>query len=217
MARGPIITEEVEEFIKQFKKRHETWKAWQIQKRVSQLLHKDNPSLPEGWPGLNAVQKVLAEMPDIDPQDETWSVASLERYPIDPETFPRVFALLLYRFDEYGDELTIREAKWASRLSVFDYSLVEGIGKNANPLEVLSFLSFAYAFHEIAHENPKAPLAPSHALDFLLFEAKRPNLPAEGEAAETYKGFIKLEDIITRAYNIFVKGEDNEGAHSETG
>jgi len=88
------------------------------------MLHKDNPELPPDWPSLSAVQKVLAivrkkekELPN-DPQEKPWSTAMLEDYPISPEATASVLKVWKFRIEK-GDTFTIREAKWASRLSRF--------------------------------------------------------------------------------------------------
>ena len=128
MAKNPIITDEVEALIAQFHSRHPSWKAKDVQTRVSQVLHNRNPELPLGWPGLSAVQKVLTtirksvnKLPD-DPQDKPWSMATLNRPdipPIPPEALPAVLKVWKLRIDsEEGNfSFSIREAKWAARLS----------------------------------------------------------------------------------------------------
>ncbi len=125
MARNPIITDEIEAIIGGFYYRHPTWKAWEIQKRVSQLLHKKKPDLPPNWPGLSAVQKVLAKVKKGNmpyPQDRPWSMAALDTYPelkIESPS-PEALSIVLKVWKshmEQGQDFSIREAKWAARLS----------------------------------------------------------------------------------------------------
>jgi hypothetical protein len=56
------------------------------------------------------------------PQEKSWSISSLDDYPIPPQSLPAV--LKAYRqHKEKGIEFTIRQAKWESRLSATDYSV----------------------------------------------------------------------------------------------
>lgn len=204
----PIITDEVKELIRRFKRRHQTWTAKIIQEKVSSLLHKADPKLPPNWPGLNAVQKVLAEEKGLDPQDQPWSAASIERYPIDREALPVVLKLGLYRLSKYKHELTIREAKWASRLSAMHKTVTNAWAEKAAVMEKLSLLSFAYAYNDKVSQDLGESFIPSMGLDVMFFESEDTEWPQE---------FTDLKAIIMLAYNTFVKGEDNEGTHNQKG
>jgi hypothetical protein len=122
MAKGPIVTDAVEALIAKVYRKYPKWKAPMVREEVDYLLHKDNPKLPPGWPSLSKVQKVLAtirkkanELPDS-PQDKPWSTATLDEHPIPPEAIPGVLKVWKLRAEK-GDSFTIREAKWAARLS----------------------------------------------------------------------------------------------------
>ena len=133
MAKNPIITDDIKALIAQFCLRHPSWKAKDIQIRVSQVLHSRNPQLPSGWPGLSAVQKVLATVRKShdDPQDKPWSMGTLIEYPIPPDAIPAVLKVWKLCDDavrKYGvnkgegslafdPTLTIRGAKWVARLA----------------------------------------------------------------------------------------------------
>lgn len=128
MAKGPIITHRVELLIASVYDKHPKWKAPEIRNEVSFHLHKENPKLPSGWPSLSTVQKLLAiarktrkELP-IDPQDKPWSTATLDQYPIPPEALPAVLKVLRYNIEK-GKGVTIREAKWVSRLSAIKQAI----------------------------------------------------------------------------------------------
>lgn len=122
MAKNPIVTEEVEILIAEFHSRHPSWKAKDVQARVSQVLYNRNPKLPPGWPGLSTVQKVLTKIRkkeselSPDPEDRPWSMATLDDYPISPEAIPAVLEVWKSRIEQ-KQGFTIREAKWAARLS----------------------------------------------------------------------------------------------------
>ena len=114
------LTDDVKTLIAEFHLRHPKWKAPMIQIRVSELLHHKNPQLPKGWPGLSAVRKVLTEVKKIasepSPEDKPWSTAMLDSYPIPPQALPVVLKVWKSRIEK-DSNLTIREAKWVSRLS----------------------------------------------------------------------------------------------------
>jgi len=119
MAKGPIVTDAVQAIIASVYQKHPKWKASMVRNEVSDILRKDNPKLPSGWPSLSIVQKVLApvrkkmkERP-VDPQDKPWSMATLDQYPISHEALPAVIEAWKHR----AYTLTIREAKWVARFS----------------------------------------------------------------------------------------------------
>ena len=120
--RGPNVTDEIEALIAAVHQKHPKWKAPKVRDEVSSIICKNNPSLSFYWPSLSIVQKVLAtvrkkekELPN-NPQDKPWSTATLDSYPIPPEALAVVLKLWKSRIEK-GDGLTIREAKWAARLS----------------------------------------------------------------------------------------------------
>jgi hypothetical protein len=190
MAKGPIVTPEVEAFIASVYKNHPKWKAKVVQREVSYRLRKDNPKLPPGWPSLSTVQKVLAKArksQPLDPQGEDWSVASIEHYPIDREALPSVLELCRFRQEKWGNRLTIREAKWASRLSL------------ALPdIETLSFVSFFYAYGERIYQLAGDVFLDSTGVDLSLFGGQpilTPETPDEVTAVvriaiEAYKKYV---------------------------
>ncbi len=74
------------------------------------------------WPGKRPEIEVLERKIShyrkhaVDhPEDKPWSMASLDRYPISPQAIPPVLACWKNAVQS-GTILTIREAKWASRL-----------------------------------------------------------------------------------------------------
>jgi len=131
MAKGLIVTTEVEAFIASIYQKHPKWKAKEVRNEVVALLRKNNPKLPSGWPSLSTVQKVLAtvrknikETP-IHPEDKPWSMGTLNEYPIPPDAIPAVLKVLSLvvetNLKNKNDDLffSIRQAKWAARLSHF--------------------------------------------------------------------------------------------------
>lgn len=135
MPKGPIVTPAVEALIASVYQKHPKWKAPRVRNEVESILRKDNRNSPKGWPSLSTVQKTLAtirkNLANPSPEDEPWSISTLNDYPIPPEALPKV--LEEYRLHQVAknekpelDEalsrgawkvFTIRQAKWVARLS----------------------------------------------------------------------------------------------------
>lgn len=137
MAKGPNVTQSVEVLIAAVYQEHPGWKAPMIQREVSYLLHKNNPKLPSGWPGLSIIQKILATirsnakiLPD-DPQAKPWNMATLGEYPLPPETLYQVLEVNKLYIDNEQIGFSIRVAKWAARLSALFTAPVE-LAQNAD-------------------------------------------------------------------------------------
>jgi len=74
------------------------------------------------WPGKSPEIEVLERKISYyrkhaidDPEDKAWSMATIDKYPVPPQAIPAILACWKHCFK--GDAvLTIREAKWVSRL-----------------------------------------------------------------------------------------------------
>jgi len=122
MPKGPLVTHNVEALIGAIHKEHPKWKAKQIQKEVHLLVKKQDPSTPPKWPGLSAVQKVLATVRkrenEPDPQEKPWCLSVQDSDPehsIPNDAIPAVLKVWARRAEK-GWPFSIREAKWAARL-----------------------------------------------------------------------------------------------------
>lgn len=81
------------------------------------------------------------------PEDDPWSLATLEQYPLAPEAIPSVLKVWVYHEEHYWEEVSeekepgmqfsIRDAKWAARL----YSAIKDI-------KLLTIAAVNYAFFE---------------------------------------------------------------------
>ena len=116
MAKGPIVTAEVEALIASVYQNHPKWKAPEVRNEVGFILRKNKPDLPSNWPSLSTVQKVLAivrkkmkETP-VDPLDKPWSTASMAEYPIPAEALPFVLRLWVWTAENLNAKFTIRQA-----------------------------------------------------------------------------------------------------------
>lgn len=118
--RGPTVPPDVEALIAAISKEHPKWKAPRIRNEVEFRLREKDRSTPRGWPSLSKVQKVLAvvrrKMRQTDPEDQAWTMAELRDGLVTPGSLPAVLAVWKLQL-EIGEALSIRHAKWASRLS----------------------------------------------------------------------------------------------------
>jgi len=133
MPLGPIITEDVKDLIRKFHRRHRTWTAKTIQKKVSEQWHREHPEYPTGWPSLSAIQSHLKKIKDQEKGrtdeskklDEPWTFGSLAEYPIAPEAMPLVISIYdkCARGSGFSEGWmpSIREMLWAERL----YKIIE--------------------------------------------------------------------------------------------
>ena len=195
MAKGPIVTTEVEFIIASVYQKHPKWKATEVRNEVSHILQKSNPKLPSDWPGLSTVQKVLAivRKPQIDPQNKPWSMGTLNEYPIPPDAIPSVLKVWKHWDDmvrevgldklAFDPTLTIRGAKWAGRLA----HVIDDIG-------VLAVWALQYASVEQMLQYLGKPFD-SHVLDDELMKPDGPVIPelviGSGVFADFVGGLVK--------------------------
>jgi hypothetical protein len=122
--RGPSIPDNVIHLIGLVYDGHGEWTAQEIMNEVHKKLRKENKQLRPGWPGLSAVQKELAKIrqkdserpPEAKGLDEAWSVVTLSECELPCAAIPTVLKMAVH-FQQQGRAMTIREARWAARLS----------------------------------------------------------------------------------------------------
>ncbi len=125
MPKGPIITDEVKNRIARVYLEHPDWTAKDIQGEVHVQLLKSDPQIPPGWPGLSTVQKVLAPLRAVEAEmyseskwlDRAWDVSTMAEDEIPPETLPTVLKMVVHFRQTLKRQMTIREVRWAARLS----------------------------------------------------------------------------------------------------
>jgi hypothetical protein len=196
MAKGPIVTPEIEAFIASIYQKHPKWKALEVRNEVSFLLRKSDPKLPASWPSLSTVQKILAtirksmkETP-MYPEDKPWSMGTLNEYPIPPDVLPSVLKVwksnddMVHKFGmdklAFDPTLTIRQAKWAGRLA----HIIDDI-------RVLANFAIFYATTERIYQYLGKPFD-SHILDYELMSTdKKIILPHQEAFKDYFKGLIK--------------------------
>jgi hypothetical protein len=164
MARGPIVTDQVQVLIASVYKKHPKWKAPEVRNEVSFLVRKNNPKLPSNWPSLSTVQKILAtvrkNMKELlpSPRDKPWSTASMVKYPIPPEALPSVLQTWAWVRENTTGIFTIRQAQWVARL----YAITKDIG-------LLAFMSRNHATMEFLSETTEVSYIDCHNVDLTLF------------------------------------------------
>lgn len=184
MAKGPIVTPEVEALIASIYKKNQKWKAPKIHKWVKIILHKDNPKLPKEWPSLSKVQKVLATVRKAntpDPEDRPWSMATLDDYPISPEAIPAVLEVWKSRIEQ-KQGFTIREAKWAARLSAIP---------RLKDIKRLSSRASQYARLELIYQLIDRPFN-STMIDGLLCNLILLNLTIPADLANAFEALLPV-------------------------
>jgi hypothetical protein len=138
------------------------------------------------WPGkspeVEVIEKKISEMKRELPgaQEKPWSLASLDAYPIPPEAISAVLKLWKYRIEREGRYVTIREAKWAARLS----GVLEDVSR-------LSEMARKYAHSELIHELTNYPLN-TVLEDFELMGLSATSVSYAGDFEDTIE-FFKRE------------------------
>lgn len=123
MPKGQLVPPEVEKLIASvYEEHHGKWKAPRVRAEVEFILRKSGENIPNGFPSLSKVQKVLARvragLRNPSKLDEPWSIFSgvAAGIEIPTDTLPFIVATWVYMKDAWGHQLTIREARWLSRL-----------------------------------------------------------------------------------------------------
>jgi hypothetical protein len=160
MAKGRIVDDTTRLLIARVYRQHPEWRAKEVQVEVNKRLGQD-------WPGLSVVQKELTKIREharIDnPEDKPWSVATLDQYPMSPEALAIVFTVWKFHVERDWSPLTIREAKWVSRLS----GIKKPAGLTSADEEYLSIWARRYADIELLCEIVGRPFNTSF-IDRLL-------------------------------------------------
>jgi hypothetical protein len=125
MPKGPIITDAVKNHIARTYLEHPDWTAKDIQGEVHAQLLKGDPQTPPGWPGLSTIQKVLAKLRAAEAKmyselrwlDGPWDVTTMVEDEIPPQALPTVLKMAVHFKQTLGRQMTIREVRWATRLS----------------------------------------------------------------------------------------------------
>ncbi len=138
MAKGPRMSNEMQQMITAVFRNHRDWRIKEIQAEVDRLT--------EGKaPGISAVQKLLSQIKsrETEPQfkslDRLWSLGTLSEHPMPPEVIPKLLEIqgLDLRSQSKSRTLTIRQAQWVARLHM-----------HQTDISLLYLTAMAYAIYE---------------------------------------------------------------------
>jgi hypothetical protein len=124
MARGNVLPGSMKTLIAQVYLEHPDWRTRKIREEVINQWHQASRNYDDpNWPGLSAVQKLLAEYRkeheeqalDLKELDRPWGILDTAKYPIPPEILPTVLEAWGSKLEEDAP-ITIREALWIVRL-----------------------------------------------------------------------------------------------------
>jgi hypothetical protein len=124
MARGNVLPESMKILIAQVYLEHPDWRTRKIREEVIRRWHQASLNYDDpNWPGLSAVQKLLAEYRkkheeqafELKELDRPWGILDTAKYPIPPEILPTVLEAWGMKLEE-DNPITIREALWIARL-----------------------------------------------------------------------------------------------------
>jgi len=170
MARGNVLPGSMKILIAQIYLENRDRSTRKIREEVIRRWHQTSRNYDDSnWPGLSAVQKVLAECRKRDPEklpeseglSKPWSTMSMIKYPIPPEALPSVLKVWVWAREHANVEFTIREAQWAARLyaATDDIALLALLSRMHSIMELVSL---------IIGESPEEMR--SHGVDLSIFE-----------------------------------------------
>jgi hypothetical protein len=122
MAKGPLLNEGVKRLTAEIYLQHKDWRAKEVRKELHSRLRVISPNTPDNWPALSTIQAILKNIIDIDKLviergiDEPWSMGACVKYDMPQNAIDSLMEVWKYNLAT-GHIFTIREAKWAARLS----------------------------------------------------------------------------------------------------
>ncbi len=211
MAKGPLITQEVVDAIGEIYLEHTDWAAKQVQQEVQDRLKAFNQNMPENWPSISAIQERLKKLRHNDKLtrkpgfDDEWNMMTLRDFEIPAEAIPTIlkarFYLQLYQVD--APPLTIRQAKWISRL----YKLID-IDKDIADIFVLIASANTYAFFDHLSELDDTIRQLNHDEHFYNHITSGKKIPGVGDIYSLYPG-------LKAKASVAIKEAEHERTHKE--
>ena len=136
MPKGPQITDDIKMLIADLHRDHPKWTNKKIRLEVQKIIHREDKALAREWPSWPSTFSIDRIMPEIrerlrasqvrpDALDNAWTIQSIAKYPIAPESLPSVLETWFFvqdfkselKSDVHGPSpLTIRQAQWVARL-----------------------------------------------------------------------------------------------------
>jgi len=126
MSQGAYLTQEVTNMIMQIHLDNPDFGAKRLHAELLDQMKQRELDRKYGtkWPGVSVVGKVLKNIRERDEKrtdkskrlDKRWSMASMAKDPLPPESLPYVLQVLKYCFEKKNLQLTVREVKWVAQL-----------------------------------------------------------------------------------------------------
>jgi hypothetical protein len=177
MPHGPIITDSVKNCIARVYLEHQDWTSYKIHSEVhARLLKSDSQVIPD-WPRLSTIQKVLARLREVKAKmypalkwlDEPWDVTTMAKYEIPPQALPAVLKMAVHFQQTLGRQITIREVRWATRLSsvqnlsklyyfILEYAQEERLGELTGRVDEHRAVLDAELYRLLTGKSPDEPV-----------------------------------------------------------
>ena len=122
MAKGPLLNDDVRRLTAEIYLQHKDWPAKEVRRELLGRLKGKNVNTPDNWPALTTVQAILKGVINADKIvvergiDEPWSMGACAKYDMPQNAIDSLMEVWKYSIAT-GHVFTIREAKWAARLS----------------------------------------------------------------------------------------------------
>jgi hypothetical protein len=206
MPHGPIITDAVKNCIARVYLEHQDWTSYKIHSEVHARLLKGNPQTPPGWPRLSTIQKVLARLREVKAKiypklkwlDEPWDVTTITKDEIPPQALPTVLKMAVHFRQTLGRQMTIREVRWAVRLSsvqdlrklydfILDYAEEERLAELTGIVDERRALLDDELYRALTDKRPNEPVFDEYDMDIPSYGEDDPNRIRARSAKKTVR------------------------------
>ena len=224
MPKGPIITDAVKNCIARTYLEHPDGTAKDIQGEVHAQLLKGDPQIPPGWPGLSTVQKVLAPLRAVEAEmyseskwlDRSWDVTTMAEDEIPPEALPTVMKMVVHFRQTLKRQMTIREVRWAARLSsvqnlrklydfILDYAQEEKLAELTGIVDERRYYMDFALYRALTDRRPDEPVFDEYGMEILSSERRMIQLELE----HSRRRIVTVEKI--------EEEDNNERPHNQEG
>ena len=198
MPHGPIITDSVKNCIARVYLDHPDWTSYKVHSEVHARLLRGDPHTPPGWPRLSTIQKVLAKLraakaemyPELQWLDEPWDVTTMIGDEIPPEALPTVLKIAMHFRQTLGRQMTIREVRWAVRLSsvqnlsklyefILDYAQEEKLAELTGIVDERRAVLDDELYRALTDKRPDESVTDEYGPEILSYERRMIQLELE--------------------------------------
>ena len=224
MPHGPIITDSVKNCIARVYLENPDWTSYKIHSEVHARLLKDDSQVIPGWPRLSTIQKVLAKLravkadmyPKLQWLDEPWDVTTMAEDEIPPEALPTVMKMVVHFRQTLKRQMTIREVRWAARLSsvqnlrklydfILDYAQEERLAELTGIVDERRYYMDFALYRALTDRRPDEPVFDEYGTEILSSERRMIQLELE----HSRRRIVTVEKI--------EEEDNNERPHNQEG